>query len=93
MLIEDDSQGDLDREATTMVEEEDGSDNVGCGSTVILQGHRRCGGGASRDRCWLRSRRIAARDYYWQHFEGIKGDLFWLQFWWSFRAMMAVDEG
>ncbi|RRT35815.1 hypothetical protein B296_00050458 [Ensete ventricosum] len=121
MLIEDGSEGDLDCEATAMVEEEDGSGNVGCGSMVILQGRRGCSAKvwlrqrdegavectviaeegsddmerettvghvqfvtshnqgswqrkiatgsicAVRDRCWLRSRRTAAKDSYWQH--------------------------
>ncbi|RRT42530.1 hypothetical protein B296_00049114 [Ensete ventricosum] len=37
MLIEDGNQGDLDREAVAIVEEEDGSRNFNYGSAVILQ--------------------------------------------------------
>ncbi|RRT85940.1 hypothetical protein B296_00006416 [Ensete ventricosum] len=50
MLMEDDSQRDLDHEAVAIVEEEEGSSNVGCGSMVMLQVHRGCGGVISK---WL----------------------------------------
>ncbi|RRT66735.1 hypothetical protein B296_00007099 [Ensete ventricosum] len=40
MLMEDDSQGDLDHEATAMVEVEEGSSNARCKYMVILQVRR-----------------------------------------------------
>ncbi|RWW37776.1 hypothetical protein BHE74_00057070 [Ensete ventricosum] len=76
MLIEDGSQGDLDREAAAMVEEEDGRDNIDCGSTVILQviveeeeGSSNVGYGCGAT-SWLQVEMVAAKVWLRQRDEG-----------------------
>ncbi|RWV80449.1 hypothetical protein GW17_00058282 [Ensete ventricosum] len=50
MLMEDDSQGDLDHEAAATLEEDEGSSNTGYGSVVMLHVRRGCGDVISK---WL----------------------------------------